>query len=77
MALVATLDKTSYAPGDTMTLTVISDKRQTSSTIAVVAGGETVNVTTTVQTGVTVTDSARTWTLVSDDGKKSVYTSKA
>jgi hypothetical protein len=78
MALTAALDKSSYNAGDTMTLTVVSDKRLSSDTIDAQAGGEDVKVTTTIQTGVAITDSSgRTWTLKSDDGKTAVYTSKA
>ena len=79
MALTATLDKASYKPGDVMTLTVVSDKRVTSSTVDVQAAGEDVKVTTTVQTGVTVADStvSRAWLLKSDDGKTAVYTATA
>lgn len=75
--LTATLDKTSYNPGDTITLTVTSDKRITATVVDVQAGGEDVKVTTTVQTAVTVTDTARKWTVKSDDGKVAVLTSTA
>ena len=77
MALTATLDKPQYAPGDLMTLTVVSDKRLVSDTIDVQAAGDDAKVTTIVQAGVTVTDPNRTWTVQSDDGKTAVYTATA
>lgn len=78
MALTATLDKASYNVGDTMTLTVVSDKRITSDTIAIQSAGDDAQVTTTVQAGVVVNDPAgRTWTSESDDGKTAVFTATA
>lgn len=78
MSLTATLDKTAYSVGDTMTLTVVSDKRLQSDVIDVKAAGDDATVTTTVQAGIVVTDqSGRVWTVGSDDGHAAVYTSKA
>lgn len=74
MALTATLDKASYAPGDTMTLTVVSDKRIQTAVIDIQSAGDDAKVTTTVQSGIVLTDpAARKWTIVSDDGKTAVY----
>ena len=78
MSLTLSLDKASYTPGQTMTLTAVSDKRLQSSTIDVQAAGDDAKVTTIVQAGITVSDSTgRVWTVVSDDGKTAVFTSQA
>lgn len=78
MALTLTLDKPAYAPGDTMTLTAVSDKRVQSDTIDVQAAGDDAKVTTTVQAGIKVSDSTgRVWTVKSDDGVTAVYTATA
>lgn len=77
MSLTATLDKPVYAPGATVTLTVVSDKRLTSAIIPVTAAGEGANATLTVCAGVFITDPQRPWTLVSDDGKTAVFTATA
>lgn len=78
MALTATLDKASYNAGDTMTLTVVSDKRVSSVSLAIASAGDNATVTTTVQAGVTVKDSTgRNWASKSDDGKTAVYTAIA
>lgn len=78
MALTATLDKPAYNPGDTITLTVVSDKRLQTSQIDVEAAGDDAKVTTTVQAGIVLTDpSGRKWTVKSDDGKTAVYTATA
>jgi FKBP-type peptidyl-prolyl cis-trans isomerase 2 len=73
MALTATLDKTKYAPGDAGILTVVSDKRVTSTDLNIAAAGETLKVTVTVVSPVTVTATLAT-TLISDDNVTSKYT---
>lgn len=78
MSLTANLDKATYNPGDTMTLTVVSDKRLQSTALDIQSAGDDAKVTTTVQAGVTVTDpSGRKWTVKSDDGHTAIYTSTA
>jgi hypothetical protein len=73
--ITVTLDKKQpVTPGTTVTMTVVSDKRLTSTTFPVGAGGETANVTFSVQTGVTFGAGAPTTTAVSDDGHTAVYT---
>jgi hypothetical protein len=74
MSLSVTLDKNHVAPGTLVTMTVVSDKRLTATTFPVGAGGETTNVTVSVQTGVTFGAGAPTTTAVSDDGHTAVYT---
>lgn len=64
--LTASIDLTK-AP---IELTVVSDKRVVS--VQVSAVGET--ATATGRFGVKLTDTDRTWTLKSDDGKTAVYT---
>jgi len=85
MALTASLDKTTYSPGDTMTLTVHTDPgdRQHTGTIAgtVHVDGLT-DGTYTAQIvfpnkPITITDPAVTWKLKSDDGTTAVYTATA
>jgi len=56
MSLTATLDKASYAPGDTITLTVVSDKRQTNTSADVQAAGEDFKIGILVQSGVKIID---------------------
>lgn len=79
MTISASLDKPGgYAPGDTITLTVVSDKRLSSTSLAISAAGEGAQSTLIVQLGVLVTDpSGRKWTVKSDDGKTQVLTSTA
>lgn len=60
MALAATLDTTGKI------LTVVSDRRL----VTITSAGDTATATFPV----TVTDTARTWTVKSDDGKTAVYT---
>jgi hypothetical protein len=74
MSLSVSLDKTHVAPGTTVTMTVVSDKRITTTSFPVGAGGETAEVTFSVQTGVTFGAGAPTTTAVSDDGHTAVYT---
>lgn len=77
MSLSATLDKASYAPGDTITLTVVSDKRITNTALDVKAGLEDFKVNITIQSGVWISGDSRVWNLKSDDGKTAVYTAVA
>jgi hypothetical protein len=82
----ATLDKATYAPGETMRLTVTysdPDAKPIKATIVLTdaAGNSSapVTVTTAITDPVTftVTDPDRTWSLVSDDGRTAVLTAKA
>jgi hypothetical protein len=74
MALTATLDKATYAPGEKMTLTVTSDARKKAANIHVdVEGVGEADVTATIVARVVVTDTARTWTVVSDNGTVAKY----
>jgi hypothetical protein len=66
--------KQPFAPGTPVTMTVASDKRLTTVAFPVGAGGETVNVSFAVQSGVTFGAGAPTTTAVSDDGHTAVYT---
>jgi hypothetical protein len=69
------LDKTRPAPGDKVTLTVTSDKRQLPVTFPVLAGSDVpVNVAFVVQGPVTAGAGAPVLTPVSDDGKVAVFT---
>lgn len=79
MALTASLDKPAgYKTGDTITLTIVSDKRIETDVLDLQAAGEDAKVTTIVQLGFVLSDPrARTWTTVSDDGKTVVLTTKA
>jgi hypothetical protein len=78
MSLTATRDKDVYQPGDLITLTVTSDQRIKSTPLDIVAAGEDVKVTISVQTGVTLTDpTGRKWTVKSDDGYVQILTSPA
>lgn len=78
MALTASLDKASYAPGDTITLTIVSDKRVQSSTLDIASAGDDAKVTTIVQAGIVLSDPAgRKWTVKTDDGKTATYTATA
>jgi hypothetical protein len=79
MTITATLDKPAgYNAGDTMTLTVVSDKRLQTDTIDVASAGEDATVTTTVRAGFTYTDTlGKKWTVKSDDGKTLVLTATA
>jgi len=79
MAVTATLDKATYAAGDTMRLTVESDLSDPV-TVTVQVGGEApVTATGTRWDEVTVTDPDRTWT--EEPGSRSdtgvVYTATA
>jgi hypothetical protein len=53
-----------------MTLTVVSDKRVLTGSVTV--AGETAEWT--AELPITINDTIRTWTLVSDDGKTAIYT---
>lgn len=81
----ASLDKSAYAVGETMTLTVSysdPDTQQVSVTITVTdksgntSGPATVTAVIDPST-VTVTDPSRVWTLQSDNGSIAVYTAVA
>ena len=86
MATTAKLDKTSYSPGETMTLTVTSGagERANDKPISVKVSIPELSVDTTL-TGkvdgpdfaVVVTDTSRVWTPVSDNGTVAVFTAKA
>lgn len=83
----ATLDKTAYAPGELMTLTVTygdPDSRTLKLTIQVqdTTGGTGATVVTSAVLDsltliVTDSDSSRTWTKKSDTGAIAVFTAKA
>jgi hypothetical protein len=78
MALTATLNKATFVPGETMTLTVVSDKRLQSSILDVLAAGDDAKATVTVLAGIVLTDPAgRKWAVASDDGKTAVFTATA
>lgn len=89
MAVTAQFDKAVYVPGDTMTLTVTTTAedrdRYTETPFVVhvsVAGVGDADVTASLRkqiddAPVVVTDPDRSWTLVSDDGVKAVFTAKA
>lgn len=81
----ASLNKTSFAPGDTMTLTVTyadADRKLGSVSIVVTdSSGNTSSPATVAysidQGTVAVTDSGRTWAKQSDTGTVAVFTSTA
>ena len=77
----ASLDKTTYAPGELMTLTVDYTVDPLTVTVVVDGLGGTsgpVVVPPVKVRRVTVADSAgKTWVLVSDDGSRAVYTATA
>lgn len=85
MALTAKLDKATYAPGDTMTLTVktATGERNVDVPVTVqvdVAGLGSATATAVVDKPplpIVVTDPNRVWALVSDDETTAVYTSVA
>lgn len=89
MALTAKFDKAVYAAGETMTLTVTTTAEErdryadTPLTVHVsVAGVGEADVTAALRkqvadAPVVITDPDRTWTQVSDDGVKAVFTTKA
>lgn len=78
MALTATLDRATYAPGDRMTLTVHRGVAGTPTNVTVVeTGGSTVAVSATTVSPLTVTDASHTWAKASDDGTTAVYTATA
>lgn len=84
--VTASLDKSAYVTGETMTLTVSyrdADQRTATQTITVEdTGGADVVITTTAVINpqnltVTVTDAERTFSKVSDTGAVAVYTAVA
>ena len=79
MALTLTLDKATYSPGDRVTLTATSTDRKQESTLSVASGAESVTATLTLVQGISLADSdtARVWTLESDDGTTTVWTATA
>ena len=76
-----TFDKTSYAPGDVVTATVLRDIAATTVTLtATEANGATGTASVKIVEPLTVTDSstsAHTWVLTTDDGMTAVYTTTA
>lgn len=75
MSLNVKLSNATPAPGETVTMTVTSDKRLVAAPpFPVAAGGETVTVNFSVQTGVTIGAGAPATTKVSDNGSVAVYT---
>jgi hypothetical protein len=85
MALTASLNKSTYSPGETMTLTVTTapGERNVDVPIAVhveVAGLGGVDLTGLVDKpplAITVVDSSRVWTPVSDDETTAIFTATA
>lgn len=91
MALTATLDKTTYAPNDTMTLTVKTAAGERNASVDTpgtahidvpgVGTGDASFVlhrASSTPAPITVIDSTgRTWAPVSDDGTTATYTAKA
>ena len=85
MALTAKLDKSMYAPGDTMRLTVTTDPGERNVDVPVsvhveVAGLGGADLTASINKpplAITVVDSSRVWALQSDDESTAVYTSTA
>lgn len=78
VAFTAALDKTTYAPGEPMTLTVTSqDRIRAVSVTVVVEGMGSKTLTGDLLAAVTVTDPDRPWVASSDDGHTAVYTSTA
>lgn len=85
MALTIKLDKDTYAPGDEMTLTVTTapGERNVDVPVAVhvevagLGGADATAVIDKPPLAVTVVDSSRVWTQVSDDETTAVYTATA
>lgn len=81
MSLTATLDKASYSPGETMTLTAVSSpSRTTDFTVTVnnpMFGSANASGQATAPLTVTDTDTAHTWALQSDNGTTAVWTATA
>ena len=79
--VTATLDKSSYLPGEVMVLTVTyadSDVQPTNDTVTATdaAGHSSAPVVTSVAYPLTITvtdDSGRAWSLLSDSGHVAVY----
>ena len=85
MSLTASLDKSTYAPGETMTLTVTTDAgernvdKQVSGQVSL-AGSDPLPFSALVDyppLPITVTDPDRIWTKQSDDETTAVYTATA
>ena len=76
MALTATLDKTTYTSGETMTLTVHRDTVPVTVNVSD-AATQTATASAVITDAVTVADAARTWNLLSDDGTTALYTAVA
>lgn len=83
--VTASLNKTAYAPGETMTLTVNyadADRQSLAVTITVTdssgnTGTATANAIIDQGTVVVTSSPARTWTKVSDSGTVAVFTATA
>ena len=85
MALSATFDKSSYDPGDEITLTVVTDPGERNKDVPItvhvtVAGLGDVDVEANLEqppAAIMVSDKARIWELVSDDETTAVFTAIA
>jgi hypothetical protein len=79
MADGITFDKATYAPGDTVTATIVASTRKKTSTATFdMGGGNVLTGQLTIQANGTLSDTGNhTWTKVSDDGTTAVYTTKA
>lgn len=85
MALTAKLDKTTYAPGDTMTLTVTTAAGERNVDVPVsvhvevagLGGADATAIIDKPPLAITVVDSSRVWTQQSDDETTAVFTATA
>lgn len=81
--VTAALDRTSYAPGDTMTLTVQytvpEESKVTLTAVLDYVGGsvESAAVSVPVKDVDVIDDSGRQWTVASDDGATATLTATA
>lgn len=76
MALSATLDSSTYAQGAVVTLTVTRDSEVIAPVITDTTG-QTATVSAFIPKDISVTEAARTWSKVSDDGHAAVFTAIA
>jgi hypothetical protein len=79
MALTATLDKPTYAPGAKVTLTVVRDVPAQPVTVTVKGGsGATATASMNLIESLTVSDTGNhVWTPGPDDGTTAIYTTTA